>query len=364
MSAPVRVEYRQNADYFIQAQAQNPVATRPLIPEKIQNGFLVVLVVGTIVFACAQEALKTHSIVVPVICAVCVLLIMGCWLWLFMRIGLGRTRPASAYRWQEKDRGRLEKRLQKKLGDEELLVTWQFDETGMRLNPEKPTSTFYDWGTIARAVETPGGLFVYVGRWTYFWFPRNVFSSPEHYAEVRGLIHEHVAKFEQFDPGACVYIALGSNMGKSRRIIEDAIVRLGKLSDKPLFVSSLWRTAPVDCPPDSSDFINAVVGLRPRPDETPESLLKKLQAMEKEFGRAPKKVLNEPRPLDLDLIAFGNEQRNAPELTIPHPHSHQRRFVLQPLAEIATDYVLPGQDKTVAQLLNELPAGEEVERLG
>ena len=57
-------------------------------------------------------------------------------------------------------------------------------------------------------------------------------------------------------------------------------------------------------------FVNAVVGLVPREDETPESLLKKLQALEKEFGRQPKKVLNEPRPLDLDLIAFGTEIRN------------------------------------------------------
>ena len=130
---------------------------------------------------------------------------------------------------------------------------------------------------------------------------------------------------------------------------------LQKLSDMPLRKSSLWETKPVDCPPGSPRFVNAVVGLVPRPDETPESLLGKLQALEKEFGRQPKKVSNEPRALDLDLIAFGNEVRETPDLTLPHPRAHQRRFVLQPLSEIAPDLVLPGQRKTVKQLLETLP---------
>jgi 2-amino-4-hydroxy-6-hydroxymethyldihydropteridine diphosphokinase len=109
--------------------------------------------------------------------------------------------------------------------------------------------------------------------------------------------------------------------------------------------------------------VNAVVALVPRTTETPESLLQKLRALEKEFGRAPKKALNEPRPLDLDLIAFGNEIRNTPELILPHPRAHQRRFVLQPLGEIAAELILPGQTKTVAQLLAQLPPDETVTRI-
>jgi len=70
-------------------------------------------------------------------------------------------------------------------------------------------------------------------------------------------------------------------------------------------------------------------------------LLQKLRALEKEFGRTSKKVLNEPRSLDLDLIAFGTETRNSPELILPHPRAHLRRFVLQPLGEIAPDFILP-----------------------
>jgi 2-amino-4-hydroxy-6-hydroxymethyldihydropteridine diphosphokinase len=103
--------------------------------------------------------------------------------------------------------------------------------------------------------------------------------------------------------------------------------------------------------------MNAVAGLIPKPGETPESLLVKLQRIEKRFGRQPKKVRNEPRSLDLDLIAFGGETRATRELTLPHPRAHLRRFVLQPLAEIASDLILPGQKKTVAQLLGELRGG-------
>jgi len=105
-------------------------------------------------------------------------------------------------------------------------------------------------------------------------------------------------------------------------------------------------------------FINAVVGLVPRKNETPESMLEKLRSLEKEFGRQPRKILNEPRPLDLDLIAFGPETRNTPKLVLPHPRVHLRRFVLQPLSEIAPDLILPGQSKTVAQLLAELSSDE------
>jgi 2-amino-4-hydroxy-6-hydroxymethyldihydropteridine diphosphokinase len=159
------------------------------------------------------------------------------------------------------------------------------------------------------------------------------------------------------------FIALGSNLGDSRKIISDAMARLQNFSDSPMIKSSLWQTSPVDCPPDSPRFVNAVVGLIPKENETPESLLKKLCELEKEFGRTPKTVLNEPRPLDLDLIAFGNEIRNSPELILPHPRAHLRKFVLQPLNEIAPELILPGQRKTVLQLLAGLADDETVTRL-
>ena len=152
-------------------------------------------------------------------------------------------------------------------------------------------------------------------------------------------------------------IALGSNLGDSMSIIHHAMARLEKLSVLPIQKSSLWQTTPIDCPPDSPPFVNAAAALAPFSEETPESLLAKLQALEKELGRKPKMVLNEPRPLDLDLIAFGNEVRNTPELTLPHPRAHLRRFVLQPLNEITPDFRLPGHSRTVRELLDALPPG-------
>ena len=162
---------------------------------------------------------------------------------------------------------------------------------------------------------------------------------------------------------ALAYVALGSNLGESRRIVLDAIARLQDFSAGPIQKSSPWQTIPVDCPPGSPHFVNAVVALAPLPGETPESLLKKLRRLETKFGRAPKKVLNEPRPLDLDLIAFGDATRNTPELVLPHPRAHLRRFVLQPLSEIAPDLILPGQTQTVAELLAGLAENESVTRL-
>ncbi len=72
------------------------------------------------------------------------------------------------------------------------------------------------------------------------------------------------------------FVALGSNLGDSRKIILDAMARLQNFSDEPILKSSLWQTSPVDCPPDSPKFVNAVAGLIPKENETPESLLKKL----------------------------------------------------------------------------------------
>ncbi|PAW80981.1 MAG: 2-amino-4-hydroxy-6-hydroxymethyldihydropteridine diphosphokinase [Pedosphaera sp. Tous-C6FEB] len=159
------------------------------------------------------------------------------------------------------------------------------------------------------------------------------------------------------------FIALGGNLGDARATVREAMQRLAAFSSSPLLRSSLWRSTPVDCPAGSPDFINAVVALTPLPHLTPESLLTELQALEREFGRRPKLVLNEARPLDLDLIAWGGEVRSTPALTLPHPRAHLRRFVLQPLSELAPDLMLPGQTHTVAELLAGLRTGEVLERL-
>lgn len=158
-------------------------------------------------------------------------------------------------------------------------------------------------------------------------------------------------------------IALGSNLGDSVAILRSAISQLRSLAQSDFVASSLWQSTPVDCPPGSPLFVNAVVAFTPRPDETPETLLDQLQALEQEFGRRPKVVLNEPRPLDLDLIAFGSETRSTPRLTLPHPRAHLRRFVLEPLNEIAPGLILLGQTKPVSELLAGLRTDEVLRRL-
>jgi 2-amino-4-hydroxy-6-hydroxymethyldihydropteridine diphosphokinase len=159
------------------------------------------------------------------------------------------------------------------------------------------------------------------------------------------------------------FVALGSNLGNSADVVSRAIAQLQLLSRKPLLKSSLWQSSPVDCAPDSPPFINAVAALEPRAGETPATLLRQLRALEDKFGRQPRKILNEPRLLDLDLIAFGLRTMNSTDLILPHPRAHLRRFVLQPLSEVAPDLVLPGQRKTVRQLLRALKIGEKLRRL-
>lgn len=165
------------------------------------------------------------------------------------------------------------------------------------------------------------------------------------------------------ETGGLVLVALGSNLGDPIATVQAAMERLESLSASSLRRSSLWRSAPVDCPAGSSDFVNAVVALEPLAGETPESLLEKLQAVETAFGRRPKQVHNEPRPLDLDLVAFGAERRSSARLTLPHPRAHLRGFVLAPLAELVPDWVLPGQHRTVRDLLAGLEPDAPVRRL-
>lgn len=152
-------------------------------------------------------------------------------------------------------------------------------------------------------------------------------------------------------PAPAVFVALGANLGDPVEQIRAAFDVLAHYSAGPCRASSLWHSTPDQCPPGSPGFINAVMQLTPPPAETPESLLARLQDWEREFGRRPKAVLNEARPLDLDLIAWGTEVRHTPRLILPHPRAAQRRFVLAPLAELAPDFVLPGESQTVSELL-------------
>jgi 2-amino-4-hydroxy-6-hydroxymethyldihydropteridine diphosphokinase len=155
------------------------------------------------------------------------------------------------------------------------------------------------------------------------------------------------------------FVGLGSNLdsryGSPRDTVQAAMTRIATWSAQPLHRSSLWQTDPIDCPPGSPQFINAVVGLVPAVDESPHSLLERLLALEQQFGRRRSGTVNAARSLDLDLISFGARTVADVKLRLPHPEAHRRGFVLLPLAEIAPDLRLAGQSRTVAELVAALP---------
>jgi 2-amino-4-hydroxy-6-hydroxymethyldihydropteridine diphosphokinase len=315
------------------------------------------------VVAFGQELRNGRSPKIIAMAVVFTIVILCLWFWFFKMIWLYKSVPPFEYQWTEKDRARFEKSYRDKTGRNESVITCEFDENGFSMAPQDDKTVKYSWEQITKAIERPKGLFVYVRRWMYFWFPKASFATREDYESLVQIIARKVPKFERPDLGKMAFIALGSNLGNSGDILNQALSCLQELSDSALLKSSFFETEPVNCPPGSPNFINAVAAITPRHGETPESLLKKIQKLEKEFGRTPKKVLNEARPLDLDLIAFGNETRATPELTLPHPRAQLRQFVLQPLAEIAPDLILPGQSRAVSELLSQLTSAEIVRKL-
>ncbi len=145
-------------------------------------------------------------------------------------------------------------------------------------------------------------------------------------------------------------IALGSNLGDRNAILKAAIGHLRELhEDGEFLVSSFHETDPVDCPPDSPLFLNAVTEL-----ETtlpPLELLQRLQALELAAGRPRVHGVNQPRTLDLDLLYCDEITLLLPELVLPHPRMTERVFVLAPLAEICPDLRLPGWNYSCGEYL-------------
>ena len=144
--------------------------------------------------------------------------------------------------------------------------------------------------------------------------------------------------------------------------MERALHELRALSRGAFRASSLWRTSPVDCPPESADFVNAAAAfLSDVP--VPETLLAELKAMERRQGRASAPVRNAPRELDLDLLLFGDVVRDTKTLTLPHPRALSRRFVMTPAAEVAPDWHWPGVRGTIAEIARALRTDETLARL-
>ena len=146
-------------------------------------------------------------------------------------------------------------------------------------------------------------------------------------------------------------IALGSNLGDRRSTIEHALSDLADLGEV-VSCSSLIETEPVG-PPGQGPYLNAACLLRT--SRAPRALLAGLLAIELACGRDRAGGQRwGPRTLDLDLLLYGSQIIDEPGLTVPHPRLHERLFVLEPLAEVAPDLVVPTHDRTVAQLLDRL----------
>ena len=158
-------------------------------------------------------------------------------------------------------------------------------------------------------------------------------------------------------------IALGSNVGDRLANLRTAYGEIVQLSSEPgaARCSSIYETSPVDSAPGASAYLNAVTEIEF--DRPAIALLDSLLKIERALGRPSKRPRNAPRTIDLDLLYAGNLTLNSPEIIIPHPRIAQRLFVLQPLADVAPDLVLPGQTLSIRLLLNGLKTEEEVTKI-
>jgi len=154
-----------------------------------------------------------------------------------------------------------------------------------------------------------------------------------------------------------VYLSLGSNVGDRAENLKKAIHDLGRLG-KVVAVSSFYETEPVEVT-EQPWFLNCTLQLDT--EKMPRQLLNGVLAIEQEMGRRRQQNKG-PRNIDIDILLFGNSVVQAKGLTIPHPAMHERRFVLEPLAEIAPGVHHPVLKRSVRELRDALPPGQEVKR--
>jgi len=152
-----------------------------------------------------------------------------------------------------------------------------------------------------------------------------------------------------------VYLSLGSNIGDREHHLREAIARLETVG-KVTSVSSLYETEPVEVT-DQGWFLNCVVAMET--SLSPSPLMSQLLEIERNLGRERIQKKG-PRKIDIDILLVDDLVVDSPSLTIPHPAMAERRFVLEPLAEIASAATHPVLKKTALELLNGLPPGQKV----
>jgi 2-amino-4-hydroxy-6-hydroxymethyldihydropteridine diphosphokinase len=157
-------------------------------------------------------------------------------------------------------------------------------------------------------------------------------------------------------------VALGSNIGdrlETLRAARKAILDLANVKT-PILSSAVYETEPVGCEPGAGKFLNAVVEFEYR--DEPARLLEQLIEIEEALGRKRDHRPNVSRTIDIDLLYCGDQRIDDERLQLPHPRLHLREFVLQPLADIRSDLVLPDQKKTIRELLAEVEQSGEAIR--
>ena len=155
-----------------------------------------------------------------------------------------------------------------------------------------------------------------------------------------------------------VYLSLGSNIGDRASNLQSAIEKISTLGEV-ISQSSLYETEPVEVS-GHPWYLNCAVALKT--EKMPKQLMSALLAIEQDMGRR-RSHEKMPRKIDIDILLFGNSVIQSKELTVPHPEMHRRRFVLEPLAEIAAEVRHPVLKRTIGELLNALPAGQAVRKI-
>jgi 2-amino-4-hydroxy-6-hydroxymethyldihydropteridine diphosphokinase len=148
-----------------------------------------------------------------------------------------------------------------------------------------------------------------------------------------------------------VYLSLGSNLGERAKNLQDAVAALRNAGVQVVRTSSLYETEPVDYL-DQPWFLNCAV--EAETELAALELLHTLRAIEAQMG-SKKLIAKGPRLIDIDILLYGNEVIDTPELQIPHPRMHLRRFVLQPQAEIAPNIQHPVLHLSISDLLARTP---------